>query len=711
MASSLLAASPLADISSLSAPHIPGDRMPSRSHSPPPPPNQPPPSLSPPPPASSTPSRSPSPRRSPRSSSPIPPVIDSIVTNPTPSLSPLLDVPFEHTRVLSVSERLIRSPRVLRTPSHPHPARAYDEEWHEEGEPPVTPTPDEHKHDDAADRETLRAALRDTDLRRRRPPLPDTSPTETVITERTTVVKEEGGVTTAAVSLDRTTITSGGASVKVEQLTESAPASRPSSPGRRPSLSRLFSLKTTGLLLGALSRRGSLLFARSTALSDEDESREWVHRRMAGDGVDEGSGTASLPIESSSLSNPHLPLHSRVWGFVRVRVFPPLLVLLVLMQLILLPVRLALSAQLEQAWLDDRVLDVLYVVGVLVTDYLDIDLPSKAKAGAAEGERESGFRVRLRAGALRRMMVLDLVSTLPYTVLVPQSTVRSLFADPVHATAVRVEALLHLPRLLRLPRLSSFIEQVELHNLISSTVDPTVFRLASFGIYLFLFAHLTGCAWLAVSYMEGLPSDSEWVVSETVRAGSSTALYIHGLYVGFSSMTGNAPSPSTTLEHVLTLAVLFLGVSVYGLLIGNLTAIIQNLNSRSDDFRGKMAAVTDLMQENDLPLDVQLRVRSCMQYLYGYHKPDGDSAGERHRGKDGWAVLDVLPTYLRHEVLCFINVRAHPRTRSPAVLLLLLPGAHHSSVRARVCCRAISCGRCRCSATAATGSCGRWCLS
>ena len=109
--------------------------------------------------------------------------------------------------------------------------------------------------------------------------------------------------------------------------------------------------------------------------------------------------TSSLPIDDSSLSNTHLPLHSRVFGFCRVRLFPPLLVLLVLIQLIVLPVRLALSVRLEAYWMDDRLLDVLYVVLVLITDYLDVVLPSSHKGGEAaggkpaNGEEERGFSV------------------------------------------------------------------------------------------------------------------------------------------------------------------------------------------------------------------------------------------------------------------------------------------------------------------------------
>ena len=48
------------------------------------------------------------------------------------------------------------------------------------------------------------------------------------------------------------------------------------------------------------------------------------------------------------------------------------------------------------------------------------------------------------------------------------------------------------------------------------------------------------------------------------------------------------PTPLLPLEHMLTLVVLFIGVSVYGLLIGNLTAMIQSLNAKSDDFRNKI---------------------------------------------------------------------------------------------------------------------------
>ena len=635
-------------------------------------------------PNSRTSSRSPTPT----SPSPPPPIIDALQpSHPPPSL---LSIPFEHSRVLSVSERIHRSPRNPRHSPHPSPPPPHSPlpatEWRDDDEtlPPLPPSPPSPPV--LPDRHTLRASMRDSDLRRRRSPLVQDEAGEEggkeergpVVRERVTttaLVKEEekGGLMMAAMSVVTETIT---AAVKLERRTDTAAAPRssptasasaPTSPTsssvplpspRRSSLTRLLSSSTLSLL-STLTRRGSSLFSRRPPppVDEAEGNREWLHRRMARQDDTDAAlpPTTLLPLSSASLSNPLLPVHRRVFTFCRVRLFPPLLVLLVLVQLIVLPVRLALSVQLDNAWwLNDQWLDLLYVIGVLVTDYVEVSLPTGVEE---EGGTSAGVTVRLRSGAMTRQLVLDVLSTLPYGLLIPSSSLLFLFADPVHATPIRLAALLHLPRLLRLPRLSFFIEHVELANLMSSTIDPTYFRLLTFSIQLFLLAHLVGCAWLTVSYMEGLPEDSEWVVSDKIRNTSTLpSLYIHSLYVGFSSMTGAAPTPTTTVEHVLTLVVLFIGVSVYGLLIGNLTALISNLNSKADDFRDKMAAVTELMVENDLPVEVQLRVRSCMQYLFGYQrKEEGGKEVGRQKGREGWEVLNVLPAYLRNELLCYMN--------------------------------------------------------
>ena len=283
---------------------------------------------------------------------------------------------------------------------------------------------------------------------------------------------------------------------------------------------------------------------------EDEENREWLMRRLSkqDEQVDPPSSSSTAASSTTTdLSASWLSAHSYsyVLTFCRERVFPSLLVLLVLIQLIVLPLRLALSLDLTNWRLYDPLLDVLYVLGVLFTDYLEVrvgdDAPKEVVEGGGSSTSAGTVSIHLRPSLSRRMFVFDLLSTLPYYLFVPSTSLISLFADPAHATATRLESLLRLPRILRAPRLSSFLEQLELFNLVQSIISPAVFRLLSFSVWMYLFAHFAGCAWWLTSYLIGLPED-EWVVQADMREGSFSKVYLHLLFVGFKCVRHTAPS-------------------------------------------------------------------------------------------------------------------------------------------------------------------------
>jgi hypothetical protein len=140
-------------------------------------------------------------------------------------------------------------------------------------------------------------------------------------------------------------------------------------------------------------------------------------------------------------------------------------------------------------------------------------------------------------------------------------------------------------------------------------------------------------------------------------------LKLNTIFRGFVAMTGNGAgveTPQTVWEDLFTLVVLILGVSTYATLIGNLSSNIQNMNAKHEDFREKMSTITELMDDYKLESNIQHRVQSCVEYLFGLE--DGGGTIGQHRS-DQWDVLNILPSYLRNEVL-HTHIRTHIHTHT-----------------------------------------------
>ena len=527
------------------------------------------------------------------------------------SSSPLLSLPSETAvGVLSLADRIARSPRAgsksiagLRRGSPAAPPQSYPQSddtdmaglkiEHAQDEQPMQPqqpyangdqqpmavkcerveakdAPDDALLTDSDKRATLRAALKGSELRRRRegsdiaePALSSHKRTSTdiaplrpappppprlLLRASSRVIAPPSALPPSAVATPPQA---------QSPTSSSAPGASPSTASHPPGLAQAMSRSSTRNLFASLSK-GVALFSASPAqgaASEDEENREWLQRRLSKQDEPAQHSDTSLASSSTVTSDPNaswLSTHSHVLVFCHERVFPSLLVLLVLIQLIMLPLRLALSLPWSHWRMYDLPLDVLYVVGVLFTDYVEVthggESGQKAEGAdhAAVSDGGGSLSIRLRSTFSRRMFVFDLLSTVPYYLFVPSSSLVSLFADPIHATPDRLNSLLRLPRLLRAPRLSSFLEQLELFNLVQSIISPAIFRLASFVVWMYLFAHFAGCAWWLTSYIEGLPDD-EWVVQADMREGSFSKLYLHLLFVGFKCV-------SHTTLHFLLLA-------------------------------------------------------------------------------------------------------------------------------------------------------------
>jgi hypothetical protein len=300
-----------------------------------------------------------------------------------------------------------------------------------------------------------------------------------------------------------------------------------------------------------------------------------------------------------------------------------------------------------------------FALGVLCTDYIDLATLSIRAGFKRAGPHRMGLWVQLAC---------DLLSVFPFELLQYVLPLEQYVSSYTTAMPTLLTAILRLPRVLRLARLFQYLDVLEARNLVETYINPTAFRLCKLAVVMYLVAHQAGCGYVFLSYVElvNLPEGNEWMVPVHIRTQPLVPQYLHCIHWGFSSMTGNGSgvqAPQTAVEHVYALVVLLIGVSTYATLIGNLSSIIQSMNSKQESFREKMTSITSLMDTYKLPADVQHRVKSCFQYLFNVtptsssssSSAEEDSLGAPRARGEGWDVLQYLPAYLRNEVLCHLN--------------------------------------------------------
>ena len=254
-------------------------------------------------------------------------------------------------------------------------------------------------------------------------------------------------------------------------------------------------------------------------------------------------------------------------------------------------------------------------------------------------ETRHRFRVGLPAkqrGVWLLWFSLDLLTAVPWKLLFPTNFV----------------PLLHL---MKLARVAQRMAQWR-HNEVQ---QANLLRLIFFVYCLLVAAHCLACGWLALDGQTKFASEAEAPTDGLTR-------YLRALYwcattlatVGYGDLT-----PTVNAQLIYTMVVMFLGVGVYGYMIGNVTSLLANIDLAKSHYRENMERLGAFMRYRDIPLNLQRRLRDYYAYLW-----------ENRLGYDEAAVLADLPESLRVEVAIFL--RRDFIERAP-----LFQGASHELVR------------------------------
>lgn len=216
---------------------------------------------------------------------------------------------------------------------------------------------------------------------------------------------------------------------------------------------------------------------------------------------------------------------------------------------------------------------------------------------------------------LNRGFAVDFVAAVPLSLI---------FADRLSLLTI---ALLRLIQLVKLVRLFQFVHKVQ------EKINSPVLRLSTFFFWIGISAHWVACIWI---YLRGVDPS----ISLSVN-------YVKGLYwsvttlatVGYGDITPNTPS-----QMIFAVGVMFLGVGMYGYIIGNIANVIANIDAAKSKHLEKMEEINNFIRYRDIPATLQQKIRSYYHYIW-----------ESRHGFNETSVVDELPMGLRVQVAMHLN--------------------------------------------------------
>lgn len=278
-----------------------------------------------------------------------------------------------------------------------------------------------------------------------------------------------------------------------------------------------------------------------------------------------------------------------------IRFWQVLIVFVTVYNAFIVPFRIAFQNRFDGIWI------ILDIIGDLI---LIIDIFIRFHLGYFEYGEYIQDKKKIAQRYRNRLFSRHLVASIPGDLIARIFLPNSLF----------IIALLRLPRLLRLPQFYRIFNRWETNI----KINPTLIRMYKLVILIILITHWVACIWFMIGSWES-SSENSWLISNSLQSESKRTQYINSLYWAITTLTtvgyGDI-TPTTEIEIIFTLVVMFLGISMYAYIIGNVSSLISNLDASKARYREKLGQIQTYMRENKISPELQQKIRDYYQYRW-----------------------------------------------------------------------------------------------
>ncbi|KAG1696183.1 hypothetical protein DVH05_018716 [Phytophthora capsici] len=322
------------------------------------------------------------------------------------------------------------------------------------------------------------------------------------------------------------------------------------------------------------------------------------------------------------------------------RMWDLLLICLVLYTTLVVPYRVCFQVEASDGFaVVESLMDVAFFIDIVFNFITGLQLPT--------GEVSYSFRVIVKA-YLTGWFTVDFFSTLPFESIAKLFGVgNNAHAALLSAKLLRGLKVLRLFKLARIRRLGKVFANLE----DAVYTNQSLVSLAKLALTMLFIAHLVACLWYAVGRSD---SEKSWLISISLdpagKANDTNFLqYIRSVYWAIVTMTtigyGDIVAHSNN-ERLLNIAVMAVGVSFFGYVIGTISTLVTNLDVAAARYDERMTVVKEYIISRSMPKYIGNKIRYHFEYFY-----QNRSVFREEK------ILHRLPSALRNEMIHHVHAK------------------------------------------------------